>query len=113
MCTDEKVCLNKDIYKVQTSRKNVPDYLAIFEQDLNNPNSEDLKDKLTSMGLDESEKLKHALKGISFARLSSRTDRYPDDDVIVRLPGRFGLKLHFEHMLVFSNNQSTVKQKKK
>lgn len=94
--------------KLQISRKHVPDYLVMFEQDLNNLNSQDLKDMLVSMGLEESEKLKHALKGISFVRLSSRSDGYPDDDVVVRLPGRFGLKLHFEHMVVFSNNQSTA-----
>lgn len=111
ICTDEKVCFNnKDTDKSQTSRKNIPDFLAMFEHDLNNPNSKDLKDVLISMGLEETDKIKHAVKGISLIRLNSRNEKYPDNDVLVRLPGRLGLKLQFEHMLVFTNKQLNVRK---
>jgi hypothetical protein len=94
----------------QTSRKDIPDFLAMFEHDLNNPNSKDLKDVLISMGLEETDKIKHAVKGVSLIRLNSRNEKYPDNDVLVRLPGRLGLKLQFEHMLVFTNKQLDVGQ---
>mmetsp|Transcript_8124 Transcript_8124/g.15296 ORF Transcript_8124/g.15296 Transcript_8124/m.15296 type:complete len:651 (-) Transcript_8124:46-1998(-) len=109
VCTDENECLNQDMDNPQKERKNVPDFLVIFEQDVNNPNSEHIKDILYSMGLEESEKMKHVVKGISFVRLSSQNERHPGNDLIVRL-GRLGLKLHFEHMVVFTNNLSIVRK---
>jgi hypothetical protein len=107
LCSVENVCINKALDESGAILKSAPDFIAIFEQDANRPGSKGMKDVrvkdiLKSMGLEEAERIKHVMKGISISRPDSHNNYENDQDEILRLP-RLGLsiKFHFEHMLLF------------
>ena len=85
---------------VTSTQRQVPDVLAIFEDNLNRA---DLRGLLVAIGLKEFKAIRHSLKRVSVVRHG------PDfgariEELVFWIPGSgLGLKFQFEHMIIFTS----------
>ena len=104
--SEDETCRSNIDNKMSSSTKQrkLPEFIAIFEEDLYKTNNTELRELLKTIGMKELKKIRHTIKGIGIGMIKPGLAPLENDgDDGTFAIGIGGIVLKFEHMVLFSS----------